>query len=129
MVKTDRFSPTLFEEGTCQNLDGPSQVLGWFSQVLGGYILELKLPLLHLIRALWRLQNMYFHWMLAIKQCYNSSSDCKWDPRIREWGENLPLPQSCTMAEDRTVKHMQKSEVSSTRGVTFSFPFGLHLEV
>ena len=41
-VKSDVFSPTLFAD-TCQTLDGPTQVFAWFSQVLGGYTLDLKL--------------------------------------------------------------------------------------
>ena len=61
--------------------------------------------------------------MLGIKRYSTSRSDLKWDPRIREGGDILPLPQSYAIAEDRTITHMQRSEVNSTKYIAFlSFP-------
>ena len=91
MWKLVVFHPNIFAGGTCRTSDGTSQVMDWSSQVLEGYILVLRLTLLHLIRALWSHQNMYFHWMLAIKRCSQSQSDWNWDPRIGEGGKILPL--------------------------------------
>ena len=76
-VKIDRFSTNLFAKDTCQTLHGPSQVFDWSSQVLGGHIWDLTLSRLHLLWALWSLQNMYLHCIIGIKRCSTSISDLK----------------------------------------------------